>query len=633
MGTFLDGLANLISRLGTSADRNTQSYYAVPVVSQQQCEAAYRSSWLARKVHDLPPFEMTRAARDWQAESDEIEGLENHEARHGLWAKLRTALTVARLHGGAAIVMGVRVGGSADPSLPLDVSRVGRDGLRYLIVASRYQLSAPRGFDYDPESDFYGQPVEWEMHMGRGQTIRLHPSRVVCFHGSPLPPGMVTASPLDSFWGDPLSVSIKSAVDNAETAQAAVATLLHEIKNDIVSIPGLTEMLSDSETEKKLGDRMAAMALFKSMFNTVYLDGGDGKEGGESIDTRQVSFQQHPELLRQFISVVAAAADIPATRLMGEAAGGLQSTGKGEQNDFERMISARQSAELKPALARIDEVLIRSALGARPPTVYYEFAPLAPVDQKAAAEIEKAEAETIQIYQNTNLIPADALAKATQTRMVESGRFPGLEKALEEASQEAQAVTEGDNPPDPQAAAQAVDRMQARGAITTDQATVLLTDAAPRTLYVQRKLLNAADLIEWAKAQGFGDTLPAGEIHVTVAHSRTPIDWLKVGTDWHGDENGKLVVPPGGARIVEPLGDKGAVVLLFNASALAYRHEAIREAGASWDYPEYQPHVTITYQRPEGLDLSQVQPYRGKLEFGPEIFEEVDDGYADRFRS
>jgi hypothetical protein len=163
---------------------------------------------------------------------------------------------------------------------------------------------------------------------------------------------------------------------------------------------------------------------------------------------------------------------------------------------------------------------------------------------------------------------------------------------------------------------------------TPDPAT--MGDAAPRTLYVSRKLLNAAEFIAWAKGQGFETTTPATDLHVTIAYSRTPVDWMKVGEAWSGDKDGKMTVQPGGARLVEPLGDKGAVVLLFNSSELSWRHMAIREnAGASWDFDEYQPHVTITYDG-KGVNLADVEPYRGKLVFGPEIFAEVDEDWSSK---
>lgn len=71
------------------------------------------------------------------------------------------------------------------------------------------------------------------------------------------------------------------------------------------------------------------------------------------------------------------------------------------------------------------------------------------------------------------------------------------------------------------------------------------------------------------------------------------------------------------------------MVLLFNSSDLTWRHVEIRDAGASWDWPDYQPHITFTYQ-PGSVDLDQVEPYRGVIELGPEVFEEIGEGWANR---
>lgn len=146
----------------------------------------------------------------------------------------------------------------------------------------------------------------------------------------------------------------------------------------------------------------------------------------------------------------------------------------------------------------------------------------------------------------------------------------------------------------------------------------MISDATPKTLYVSRKVLNAAEILKWAKSQGFTDTLDADDLHVTVCYSRTPIDWMAVGSAWES----KIEIPEGGARIMETFGD--AKVLLFKSSDLEWRHGSFIEAGASWDHPEYQPHITIAY---DDTDLSKVEAYKGKIVLGPEIFEEVNDDW------
>jgi hypothetical protein len=79
--------------------------------------------------------------------------------------------------------------------------------------------------------------------------------------------------------------------------------------------------------------------------------------------------------------------------------------------------------------------------------------------------------------------------------------------------------------------------------------------------------------------------------------------------------------------MVETFGE-GAIVLLFNNTELTWRHQDILDAGGSWDFPEYQPHITFTYQ-PGSVDLDQVEPYRGVIELGPEIFEEITPSWSD----
>lgn len=629
---MFDGLANVFSRLGTMADRNTRSTYYVPPITQDIIEAAYRSSWLTRKVHDLVPFEMTRAGRNWKAEKDAITSLEKTERELQIWHKLRKALTVARLHGGAALVLGVRQG---MPDQPLRMERLTRNSLQYAVVVSKHQLGAPMGFERDPVSEFFMQPQMYEMATPRGNPIRIHPSRVIPFHGMPLPEGALTVSQIEQFWGDPLLITLKSAIDNAETSQAAVATLLHEMKQDVISIPGLTKHLATQEGENLLTARLQGHEQFKSMFNALLLDGGDkdGK-GGEEWETRQLSFANYPELLRQFVAIVAGAADIPVTRLMGESPGGLQSTGKGEQDDFNRMIAARQDADLLPGLQRLDEILIRSALGSRPDEITSEMAPLDELDAAQASEIEKREAESAQVYYNMGALPGSSLQKVVANRMLESGRWPGLAEALEEAENELAAEPgpeddDEDDLPEP-ANENDVREAERRGTITRDDALLLLADGSPMPLYVRRDLVNGDELLAWARGVGFTDLVDAADLHATIIYSKAPVDWMKAGEDWtaHGDD-GKHTVPAGGPRMVETFNDK-AVVLQFASSHLSWRHESIRrETGASHGFDEYSPHVTFFYGDPDPdvLAAAKAQPFTGKLEFGPEIFEKIDEDW------
>jgi hypothetical protein len=141
-------------------------------------------------------------------------------------------------------------------------------------------------------------------------------------------------------------------------------------------------------------------------------------------------------------------------------------------------------------------------------------------------------------------------------------------------------------------------------------------DTAPRTLYVSRKLMNVGDVKAWAQEQGFKSIL--SDLHVTIVYSKTAVDWMKMGQSGQP----KLTIDEGGPRQMEQFGPNGAVVLAFQSFELSYRNETMMDAGCTSDFPEYQPHMTISFKgAPE--EVSSIEPYQGELVFGPEIFAEI----------
>lgn len=145
-----------------------------------------------------------------------------------------------------------------------------------------------------------------------------------------------------------------------------------------------------------------------------------------------------------------------------------------------------------------------------------------------------------------------------------------------------------------------------------------LASPGKHPLYVRRQVLNAVEIIAWAKALGFETTLPAEDMHVTCCFSKEPVDWKRMS---EGKPPLRFVVAPGAGRSVQALGDKGAVVLRFPSEELEARWRQFRERGASWDYDEYHPHITVSYNVPESVDA--IPPYSGPIELGHEIFEVI----------
>lgn len=168
-----------------------------------------------------------------------------------------------------------------------------------------------------------------------------------------------------------------------------------------------------------------------------------------------------------------------------------------------------------------------------------------------------------------------------------------------------------------------------------------IAKAKPKPIYVMRPLLNGDEVIAWAKGQGFKTALAADDLHVTIAYSKTPINWQTMGDDWRCEpmpqkdfaggllsagcegftSDTKRKAISGGGREMRKLGS--AIVLCFDSVSLTQRWCDFRAAGASWDHPGYQPHITITYNG-EGIDLADIDPYEGDLLFGEEDWSILD---------
>lgn len=149
------------------------------------------------------------------------------------------------------------------------------------------------------------------------------------------------------------------------------------------------------------------------------------------------------------------------------------------------------------------------------------------------------------------------------------------------------------------------------------------------SLYVARPLRNGAALREWAqKNTSIPNLVDADRMHVTIAFSPDPVDWDVIEESWMGDSDEELVAE-GGPRFLTRLGKTHEVaVLRFSSRLLRWRHEDLKEQGAVWRWPDYQPHVTLSYDVPQDVDISATPAFDGPLRFGPEKVEEVNPDYA-----
>jgi hypothetical protein len=67
------------------------------------------------------------------------------------------------------------------------------------------------------------------------------------------------------------------------------------------------------------------------------------------------------------------------------------------------------------------------------------------------------------------------------------------------------------------------------------------------------------------------------------------------------------------------------VVLELDSPDLTAEYQGFRDAGASYDFASYRPHITITWEAAP-REVSQIEPYQGDLVFGPQEFKPINNG-------
>ena len=434
-----DSMRNFLAGFGDpSRDKSAAQRFVLDLLDQEQLSAAYRGDWLARKIVDVPAFDSCRAWRTWEADNDQIEKLEECEKALGLQRKLMQALIKARLFGGAALIMGVE-GQKFEEEL--DVDSVGKDDLVFVHVISRWEIEAGP-LMRDITSPWYGEPAYYrrvntlqtpsvqlkppleESSLGYdpGSTLEIHPSRVVRLIGLDYPDLMFA---MDS-WGDSALQPVVDAIRAAGLVSSSIAAMISEAKLDVIKIPGLIEQLSTDAATEQLRTRFAFTMAAKSTVNTTLID------SNEEWERITLQFGSMDVVMGMYLKIAAGAADIPATRLLGDAPTGMNATGESDLRNYYDRLSSDQKVRLQPALARLDEVLIRHALGSRPDEIHYNWEPLWQLDDETKADVWLKKAQAFKIDVDAALINPDVMREARANQLIEDSVYPGLESAIEE---------------------------------------------------------------------------------------------------------------------------------------------------------------------------------------------------------
>lgn len=398
-----DGLENLIANLGTGADKRahtriTNDKRLSAVGNEDELENMYQTDWVAGKVVDIIPNDMTREWRSFVSDEDpkKIELLEKEENRLQLANAFNMGHKWSRLYGTGFIVMVFN--DSVNPQEPLDISKIKKGSLQHIKPLDRRRLTHNGTICNNPMKPYFGLP---EYYKFVDTNVIIHASRLLRFDAIELPYNVLRHN---HYWSNSVLDRLYENIIDLSIVLRASATMVFETNVDIVKFKGLMQQLATKQGQDLIRKRFALAKSLKS-FNNLFLLDSD-----EEHETKTNTFAGLPDLIDRYAQVLSAASDIPATRLLGNSANGLNATGEGDLKNYYDMVRSLQNFEYKPHLDIFDQIMAKN-LGIDIDDLTYEFNSLFQLSDTEQAQLDLNNAQRDQIYLDHDIVTPSMIAK------------------------------------------------------------------------------------------------------------------------------------------------------------------------------------------------------------------------------
>jgi len=403
----VDGWMNALVGLGKTFDKDKHTYYGTyNPLSKQELSNIYMGGGYSRKVVDEKCDDMTR---EWiTIQDDEDEEINGHLERLKAESVFNVAIKWMKLYGGSIIIMGILDGQDFDK--PLNINNKNNKISWLKPVSSSNIWLNYSTFVKDPKDPNFGKVKIFNCYVGPEQKeLKVHHSRVLEFHGLPVPEDIGNSNIELRYWGGSFLESVYDNLKRYCGISASIANILYEFCIGKYVIKGLTEKLAEGN-ENQLITRMEIIQMYKSVLNAVILD------EGESFTSESKSVAGLPELIDRVMMDLSGASGYPVTKLFGRSPAGENATGKSDERNYYDRVKSEQKEKLKDPLQELVN-LIDKTYDISGDTHLIEFNPLFQLTEKEQAEVDKINGETDHIYIQ------DGVLDASEVRIM---RFPEL---------------------------------------------------------------------------------------------------------------------------------------------------------------------------------------------------------------
>ena len=419
------GQHNLMNMSEYPMTRITKDYYLMT--------SLYRNDWICKRIIDTPAEDMTRAWIKFvsQIDPDAIKKLEKVIRKTHVKERILNTLKWARLYGGAGAVIMIK--GQEDMmDQPLDLDTIMPGSFCGLIVLDRWDGITP---DIDLVTDMsdpdFGRPKYYYIGGQQfGGNMRVHYSRILTFVGRELPNVEEQA---EMYWGASEMEHVFEELNKRNTSSANIAQLLFQANLRVLKVGDLAEQLAtlDPGALEEIYEVARAQNELMSSFGIQFLDKDD------NFETHQYTFTGISDVYKAFMSDIAGAAEIPATKLFGRSPEGMNSTGESDLTNYYDGIVAKQEATLRPALEKLLPIICISTFGAMPDDIDFEFNSVRSSSEAERANLAKNIVDSVLAVFNSDVIDKPTAMEELRKSSSYTGLFTSItDEQIDAAKQE-----------------------------------------------------------------------------------------------------------------------------------------------------------------------------------------------------
>lgn len=409
----LDAWSNILTKIGTKGDKRTAGQFVCEPVTNIEAQQLWRGDDIAKRVIELRPRDALRRGYDVKLEAKGGNGKKVAEQVQSILEGLsyNPKFTLAgqqqNAYGGSAMFPVINDG--QELHLPLDESRI--------LLPKAFHVFEPRmlipvDWTDDPMEENFGQVSIWRVSPIGPRVATafvgtyIHYTRLIIFPGIRV--GLAPLPDVQYGWGDSALTPMRDVLRDYNLSWGAAVALLQDMAQGVFKMRGLARLVAEDKDDE-IERRIMILDIMRSVIRSMVIDGED------DFTRTATPMTGMPEVLVQFCSRLAAAADMPATKLMGQSPAGMNATGESDISIYDDSVDSWGSHHT-PQLERGVELVLLAKDGPTggkiPDTWSIERRPLRQPTEKEKAELRKLVADTDDINIRNQVYTEDDAAKS-----------------------------------------------------------------------------------------------------------------------------------------------------------------------------------------------------------------------------